>query len=159
MFFDQESIWRQLSCLELDIFISYQKLLFHYKLSIKQKIVKKFPKFHQEILIMRGKTFIFSLKSLISCYFSAWYSSWYIDCIKIDNNAIRSRYFPQKCLNHIGDLFEKNFKMRSWENLREKLDFDEKRKFYWIQFIHTILIAWKEMFLECGNSISNLIVN
>ena len=79
---------------------------------------------------MRGKLLSSPLKTFISCYFSAWYSSWYIDCIKNDNNTICSRYFPQKYLNHIGDLFEKNGKMRSWENLREKLDFDEKRKFY-----------------------------
>ena len=43
--------------------------------------------------------------------------------------------------------------MRSWENLKAKFDLDDDRKFYWIQIIHTIPIAWKEMFLEHGNNI------
>ena len=32
-------------------------------------------------------------------------------------------------------------------------------KFVWRQITYTIPHAWKEMFLECGNNISNLIIN
>ena len=49
--------------------------------------------------------------------------------------------------------------MRNWEDLRVKLDLDDSRKFYWIQIIHTVSSVWKEMFLACGNNISNLIIN
>ena len=64
-----------------------------------------------------------------------------------------------KNLDHIGDLFEINGKMRSWENLRAKLDLDDNRKFYCRQIIHTISRAWKETFLEPGNNINNPIIN
>ena len=48
--------------------------------------------------------------------------------------------------------------MRSWEDLRAKLDLDDGRKSNCRQIIHTIPCAWKEMFLECGNNISNIIL-
>ena len=65
-------------------------------------------------------------------------------------NKIQNCYFSQKNLIHIGDLFENNSKMRSWEDLKAKLGFDDDKKFYWRQIIHAIPRAWKEMFLECG---------
>ena len=64
-----------------------------------------------------------------------------------------------KNLEHIGDLFEINGKMRSWENLRAKLDLNDNRKFYCRQIIHTISRAWKETFLKPGNNINNSIIN
>ena len=67
--------------------------------------------------------------------------------------------FFSKNLNHIRDLFENNSKMKSWEDLRGKLDLDDNKKFYWKQIIHAIPRAWKEKFLECGDNISDLIIN
>ena len=49
--------------------------------------------------------------------------------------------------------------MKSWEDLRTKLGLDDNKKFQWRQIIHTIPRAWKEMFLECGNNIRDLIIN
>ena len=49
--------------------------------------------------------------------------------------------------------------MRSWEDLRVKLDLDRNKKNCWIQVIHRIAGAWKEIFVECGSSINNLIIN
>ena len=69
------------------------------------------------------------------------------------------RYLSQKNPNHIGDLFENNGEMRGWEHLRAKLGLDDSKKFYWRKIIHAIPLAWKEMFLECGNNISDLIIN
>ena len=68
-------------------------------------------------------------------------------------------YSSQKNLNHIGDIFENNGKMRSWEDLRAKLGLNDNKKFYRRQIILAIPRAWKEMFLECGNNISDLIFN
>ena len=48
--------------------------------------------------------------------------------------------------------------MRSWEDFRAKLYSDNNRKFYWQQIIHIIPSAWKEIILEYGNNISNLII-
>ena len=49
--------------------------------------------------------------------------------------------------------------MRRWEDLRAKLGLDDNKIFYWRQIIHAILCAWKEMFLECGDNISDLVIN
>ena len=49
--------------------------------------------------------------------------------------------------------------MISWEALRAALNLDGNKKIYWRQIIHAILRACKEMLLECGNNISNLIIN
>ena len=68
-------------------------------------------------------------------------------------------FFSKKKLNHIGDLFENNVKIRSQEDLRSKLDLDDNKKFCQRQIIHAIPRAWKEMFLECGDNISDLIIN
>ena len=40
-----------------------------------------------------------------------------------------------------------------------KLGLDDNKKFYWKQIIHAIPRAWKEKFLECGDNISDLIIN
>ena len=49
--------------------------------------------------------------------------------------------------------------MRSWEDLRAKLDLDDNIIFFWKQIIHTNSHPWKEIFLECANNISNVIIN
>ena len=49
--------------------------------------------------------------------------------------------------------------MISWEALRAALNLDDNKKIYWRQIIHAILRACQEMLLECGNNISNLIIN
>ena len=69
------------------------------------------------------------------------------------------RYFPQENINHISDLLKNNGKLRSWEDLRAKLDLGGNKKFYCIQIIHTISRARKEVFLECGDNINNLVIN
>ena len=125
------------------------------KICISQKVVKKFPKFYQEILTKWRKYLSFPPKDLSAV---ASQFIWYNEYIKIGNNAIYYRNFSQKNLNHIGALFESNSRMRSWGDLREKLGLDDNKKFYWRQIIHAISRAWKEMFLEYGNNISDLIV-
>ena len=55
---------------------------------------------------------------------------WYNEYIKIDNNTKQNRYFSQVNLNHIGDLLKNNDTMRSWEDLRKKLDLDGNKHFY-----------------------------
>ena len=49
--------------------------------------------------------------------------------------------------------------MRSWKDLRAKLSLDNNKKIYWRKIIQAIPRSWKEMFLQCGTNISDLIVN
>ena len=104
-----------------------KNFVFHSNLSIKQNVVKKFPKFYQEILTRWGK-YLSSPPNVLSAVASQFI--WYNEYIKIDNNTIYNCYFSQKNLNHIGDLFENNGKIRSWEHLRAKLGLDDNKKFY-----------------------------
>ena len=87
-----------------------KNFVFHSNLSIKQKVVKKFPKFYQEILTRWAK-YLSSPQKVLSAPASQFI--WYNEDIKIDNNTIYHCYFSQKNLNHIDDLFENNGKMRS----------------------------------------------
>ena len=120
------------------MFISCQKSLrekFHSNLSIKQNVVKKFPKFYQEILTRWAKH-LSSPPNSLSAVASQFF--WYNDYIKIDNNTIYNGYLFQKSPNHIDDLFENNCKMKSWEDLIAKLGLDDNKKFDWRQIIHAI---------------------
>ena len=49
--------------------------------------------------------------------------------MKIDKTVCYC-YFSQKSDNYVGDLFEINEKMISWEDFRAKLDLDDNNKFY-----------------------------
>ena len=82
-----------------------------------------------------GKILIFS-PNVLSAVASQFI--WYNKYIKIDNNTIYNCYFSQKILNHTGDCFENNGKMRSWEAFRAKLGLDNNKKLYWRQIIHAI---------------------
>ena len=88
-----------------------KNFLFHSNLSIKQKIAKKFAKFYQEILTMLVK-FLFSQQKFLPL-------------------KVLLLSLSKKTLNIIGDHFENNGKMRSWEDLGAKLGLDDNKKFYW----------------------------
>ena len=66
---------------------------FHSNLTIKHKVVQKFPKFHQEILTRWGKFLSSPLKvsSAIASQFI-----WYDEYIKIDNNTIHNHHLSKK---------------------------------------------------------------
>ena len=61
-----------------------------------------------------------------------------------------------KKLNHIGDLFENNGKMRSWEDLRAKLGLDDNKNFTGDKLSTQSLVLRN---LDCGDNISDLIIN
>ena len=120
-----------------------ENFAFHSNVGIKQNVVKRFPKFYQEILT-RWEEYLSSPPKVLSAVDPQFI--WYNEYIKIDNYTIYNCYFSQKDLNHIGDLFENNGKMRSWEDMRTKLGLDDNKNFYWRQIIHAIPRAWKEIF-------------
>ena len=97
-----------------------KNFLFHSNWGIKQKIVKKLSKIYQKILPRWGK--FLSFINVASQFL------WYNKYIETDNKTICNRYFSQINLNHIGNLFENNGNMRSLEDLRAKLDFDDIRE-------------------------------
>ena len=51
-----------------------------------------------------------------------------------------------KNLDHIGDLFEINGKMRSWENLRAKLDLNDNGNFTVGKLYTQSLVLGKKLF-------------
>ena len=62
-----------------------KNFVFHSNLCIKQKIVKKFPKFYQEMLKRCGKYLSSPPKDLSAVVFQF---IWYNEYIKIDNNTM-----------------------------------------------------------------------
>ena len=105
-----------------------KNFVFHSNLTIKQNVVRKFPKIYQEILKRWGKYLspIYSPEKVLSP--AVFELIWYNEYIKIDNNTIHNCYFFKKNFNHIGDLFENNDKMRSWQDLRAELGLNDNKK-------------------------------
>ena len=112
MFLGLKTLSWQFSFSGSDTFISYQKSLrenfvFHSNLSIKQKVVTKFPKFYQK----RCEKYLSSPPKFLSTVASQFI--WYCEYIKIDNKTIIYYcYFSQNNLNHIGDHFKNNGNMK-----------------------------------------------
>ena len=79
--------------------------------------------------------------------------------LKTDNNTIYNHCFSKKTINHIGDLFENNSRIKNWEDLKAKHDLDDNRKVYRIQIFWAIPKVWKEKFLVCSENIDNLIIH
>ena len=89
--------------------------------------------------------FVFSPKRLSAVAFQF---IWYDEYIKIGNSTIYYCYFTQKIPNHIGDFFENDSKMRSWEDLRAKLGLDNNKRFYWgINYLHNPSCLERNVFI------------
>ena len=92
-------IFSKITSLKCSLFLIKNHLgrnfVFHSNLSVKQNVVKKSPKFYQEILTRLGK-YLSSTPNVLSvaCQFI-----WYNEYIKIDNNTIWN-YFSQKKLSN-----------------------------------------------------------
>ena len=106
---------------------------------------------------MSWTKFLSSPTKVLSAFASEFI--WYNEYIKIGNNTIYYRYFSQKNINHFSDHSGNNSRIRTWGDLTAKIDLNDIKKFYWLQLIHAIPSSLKEMLLECGNNIINLIIN
>ena len=62
----------------------------------------------------------------------------------LKNISIFSRYFSDKGVNFVYQLFDNNGSIKSWSNIKEEFDFNNISNFKWQQLIFAIPHFWKK---------------
>ena len=117
------------------------KHLFHSNLYIDPKKIRQFPKYYQEIwskwsnnLSVPPKTSSFIASQII----------WYNKHILVNKRSFVNTTLSDKEINHIGQLFDTNGKIKPWSEFKRKSSLSKNSRFYWIQLNNAIPKAWKE---------------
>jgi len=83
---------------------------------------------------------------------------WFNTNIKIGNQSIFNRYFSSKNINFVGQLFEDNGTLKSWERIKEEHCLSDNKKFFWMQLIDAIPKAWKTAISNDKGNAKNLTI-
>ena len=158
MLLDKEIIWYHHTLLQKNsAFLIRKKIgknfIFHLNLSIYPNKIKEFPTYHQDTLT-KWKKHSSSLPSFPSSIASQ--CLWYNRYIKIDDKAIFSSSLSVKGINFVDQLFQNNWQIKKWDELKIEFDLHENEKFLIVQIIHALPISWKEIlrnYTEINNSL------
>ena len=90
---------------------------FHSDLEVSRSFLCKFPKFYEEILIRWGKYLSSpaTLPSTVACQFI-----WYKKHVQVGNKSIYLYNFLNRNLNFIGQLFDTDEKLKSWDCVKHQ---------------------------------------
>ena len=112
-----------------------KKIKFHSNLEVSQSILCKFPKFYKEIFIRWGKhlSSLATLPSTIACQFI-----WFNKHIQIDNKSIYLYNFSNRNLNFVGQLFDTDGKLKSWDCVKHQFLLKYNIQFQYQQIIHAL---------------------
>ena len=84
---------------------------------------------------------------------------WFNKHILIEKKSIFFRYFSDKGLNFVYQLFDKNGSVKSWSSIKEEFDFNNISNFKWQQLIYAIPPFWKKIIKETDNADNLLLPN
>ena len=115
----------------------------------------KSPTYYQDILIKWEKHFSF-LSFLPSSVASQ--GLWHNKYIKINDEAIFSSSLPAKGINFVGQPFQNNQQIKTWDELKTESYLIENEKFLIVQIIHALPISSKEILRKYTESTNNLVV-
>ena len=104
----------------IPLYLIRQYLGKNFKISFKfrsHSILCKFPKFYKEIFIRWGKHLSSpaTLPSTVACQFI-----WFNKHIEIDNKSIYLYNFSNRNLNFVGQLFDTDGKLKSWDCVKHQ---------------------------------------
>ena len=102
----------------------------------------KSPTYYQDILIKWGKYFSLlpSLPSSVACQ-----GLWHNKYIKIDDEGIFSSSLSAKGINFVGQPFQNNQQIKTWDELKTESYLIENEKFLIVQIIHALPMSWKKI--------------
>ena len=80
-----------------------------------------------------------TLPSVVACQFV-----WYNKHIQFGNKIIYLYNFSNRNLNFVGQLFDADGKMKSWECIKHQVLLKKKIQFQYWQVIHALPQHWKE---------------
>ena len=84
---------------------------------------------------------------------------WFNKHILIEKKSIFFRYFSDKGLNFVYQLFDNNGSVKSWSSIKEEFDFNNISNFTWQQLIYVITPFWKKSIKETDNADNLLLQN
>ena len=162
MFLASKTLWWKLSWRQNNSFSLYKQILwkksfkFHSCLSFDCKLLIKFPKFYKNILFQWSSS-LSAFSELPSCIMSNFL--WFNKHILIEKKSIFFRYFSDKGLNFVYQLFDNNGSVKSWSSIKEEFDFNNISNFKWQQLIYAILSLWKKIIKETDDADNLLLPN
>ena len=114
---------------------------FHSSLEVSHSILCKFPRFYKEVIIRWGKHLSSpaTLPSIVACQFI-----WHNKHIQIDNKSTYFYTFSNSNINFVGQLFDTNGEMKSWECIKHRFSLKKNMQFQYLQIIHALPQHWKE---------------
>ena len=83
---------------------------------------------------------------------------WFNKYIKIDNSSVYIKYFSNKNLNFVGELFETDGKIKPWEKIKTLYNLPNNMEFCWMQIVHALPKSWKKEILENKGNSNNLVI-
>ena len=84
---------------------------------------------------------------------------WFNKYILIEKKSLLFRYFSDKGLNFVYQLFDNNGSVKSWSSIKEEFDFNNISNFKWQQLIYAIPPFWKKIIKETDNADNLLLSN
>ena len=69
------------------------------------------------------------------------------------------RYYSDKVLNFLDQLFHNNGNVKSWSSIKEEFGFNNISNFRWQQLIYTLPLSWKKIIKETENADNMLLPN
>ena len=132
-----------------------RKFKFHSNLKIKEKTIKSFPKYYQEIL-----------QNWCNCLCSpplfpsaiASQNIWYNSYIQISNESVYDKEFAKKGIDIFGQFFKGNVSIKTWIDFKQEFNLPNKKQFFFNQLVHAFPNIWKEALSNNLNSANNLVI-
>ena len=132
-----------------------KKFRFHSNLEVSHSFLCKFPKFYKKIFIRWSKHLSSpaTLPSPVACQFI-----WLNEQIQIGNKNICLYNFSNRNLNFVGQLFDTDGKLKSWDCVKLQFFLKNNMQFQYQQFIHALPHYWKETIKQFTGNLNNLYI-
>ena len=83
---------------------------------------------------------------------------WHNNHIQIDNKGTYFYSFSNSNLNSIGQLFDTDGKLKSWECIKHQFSLKNEVQFQYLQIIHALPQHWKESMNNFAGNLNNLYI-
>ena len=128
---------------------------FHSTLEVSHSILYKFPRFYKEVIIKLSKHLSSptTLPSIVTCQFI-----WHKEHNQIDNKSTYFYSFSNSNLNFVGQLFDTDGKLKSWECIKHQFSLKNNMQFQYLQIMHALPQHWKESINNFAGNLNNLYI-
>ena len=94
-----------------------------------------------------------TLPSTVACQFI-----WFNKHIQTDNKSIYLYNFLNRNLNFVGQLFDTDGKLKSWDCVKHQIFLKNNKQFQYRQIIHALPQHWKETIKQFAGNLNNLYI-